>query len=296
MAFNRILVPVDFSDASQRALELALLVRGATGSQVTLLHVASEHRLTDDFEMPPALIPVYDKLQAQIRKRQEDLLASLRTPQVDETLLVEGGPAAQILAQIEAGGHDLVVMGTHGRTGLDHVLMGSVAAGVLRRSPVPVLVTHGQTEVKAINDILVPVDFSERSSRALELAGTLADAMDARIALLHVSPIHPTLLAEMRDFAYDGAALEALESSRRQAVGARLRALAQRFIPDDRLGGLWARDGIAAAQTILEQSEEGRFDLVVLGSRGRTGLNRALLGSVAERVVRLSKLPVLVTH
>lgn len=148
MNFSHILVPVDFSEASERALTLALSLASKTGGRVTLLHVGvMPHFYATEIGLagPSAtLLQQLSREVAQDQRRRLDRLAEERAPEglVVETVLREGFPPTEVLAQVESDGHDLVVMGTSGRTGVQRALLGSVTERVVRECPVPVMVTH----------------------------------------------------------------------------------------------------------------------------------------------------------
>ncbi len=292
MSFTNILVPVDFSPASWRAVEVATWLAQRSGARVTLMHACSpEPVFGAGTELPPEMTPVVTQLTERIASRQRDQLEAMRTPQVSEALLLAGPPTGTICARVREGGHDLVVMGTHGRTGIDRVLLGSIASRVLRRSPVPVLVTPDGDDEIVFEEILVPVDFSEWSERALSLAAAVAELSGGRVSLLHVTPS----LVELRELIRDREALETIEQERRAETGARLQEMAEAHVSPEVLRTIWGADGHPVKQ-IVGACEDIGFDLVVMGSRGRSGLERALLGSVTERVVRLASLPILVSH
>ena len=137
--FQRILVPIDFGEASDRALQLAVELAGDSEAELTVLHVC-EIPIYAYGDMPVAPVDLLSPLADLARKRLDSLLASLRdqVPNV-RGMLKLGAPWQEILAAASELGADLVVMGTHGRRGLAHALLGSVAEKVVRLSPVPVL-------------------------------------------------------------------------------------------------------------------------------------------------------------
>lgn len=131
--------------------------------------------------------------------------------------------------------------------------------------------------------ILVPTDFSKPSAQALEAAIALAQKFSANITLLHVWSMPYTAYSEGLTWPVDG-----MEAAARTELDAALAGAARVYPKVDavlRQGGDWSR--------ILEEIEKGRYDLVVMGTHGRRGLKRAILGSIAERVVRLSTVPVM---
>jgi nucleotide-binding universal stress UspA family protein len=190
-------------------------------------------------------------------------------------------------------------MSTHGRTGLTRVLLGSVAERVVQHSPCPVFVVRQSKRRKktassaSINKILVPVDFSAASRAALKYAITFADRLHARLILFHASDV---------GYAYtpDGYAIydipqlqeSALEAARKQ-MGKLTRTTkfgAVKFETAVRIG--------PPAWKICDAAEEHGADLIITGTHGRTGLQRVLMGSTAEQVVRHAPCSVLVapTH
>jgi nucleotide-binding universal stress UspA family protein len=136
----RILVPTDFSPGSERAATYAVELAETLGASVLLLHT---------WELPVYAVPdgavsfgadVMSRVEVAVTKEAEALAAKLRTPRVDvQARAVQGPPAFEIVRRAPELGVDLIVMGTHGRTGLAHVLLGSVAERVVRTSTIPVL-------------------------------------------------------------------------------------------------------------------------------------------------------------
>ncbi|MCB9758507.1 MAG: universal stress protein [Alphaproteobacteria bacterium] len=147
MPYRNILVPVDLSETSARALRQAIeLARHAKG-KLTLLNVGIlPHVYSDELALGGGVAgPLFTQAGEQAAKEQRHRLERLARQEIPESLeyrilVREGYPPQEILEQIADGEHDLVVMGTHGRTGLKRALLGSVAERVLRESPVPVLV------------------------------------------------------------------------------------------------------------------------------------------------------------
>ena len=143
-----ILVPIDFSEASLHALREAVSLVRVTGGKLTLLHVGVvPHIYATDLgptaTMGTQLLALGRELAVEQRHHLHKV-AKEEVPEdvVCETVLREGFPPAEILAQVEEGGHSLLVIGTHGRTGIKRVLLGSVTERVLRECKVPVLVAH----------------------------------------------------------------------------------------------------------------------------------------------------------
>jgi nucleotide-binding universal stress UspA family protein len=150
---RKFLVPTDFSEGSRAALAMALELARPLGASLTLVHVYQIpfYPLPDGGAIiapPETAAAIVGQAEAELRRtareaqRGNDLVIDART--------VEGVPFSQIVRLAEEGRYDLVVMGTHGRTGLGHLLLGSVAEKVVRASHIPVLTVHGQASENAV--------------------------------------------------------------------------------------------------------------------------------------------------
>lgn len=148
MEFKNILVPVDFSDTAVNATKLAVALARETGGELTLMHIGVvPHFYATELGMSGPSGPLFTQMSQEIAREQRTRLDRLAQDSVPadipcRTLIREGFPPEEILEQVEEGGHDLVVMGTHGRTGLKRALLGSVTERVVRECTVPVMVTH----------------------------------------------------------------------------------------------------------------------------------------------------------
>jgi nucleotide-binding universal stress UspA family protein len=203
--------------------------------------------------------------------------------------LLAGVPWHAIVETLADPSFDLVVMGSHGRTGLARVLLGSVAEKVVRHAPCPVLVVRPSSQPKPFTHVLCPVDFSAYSRDAMELAAELVRPGGAGILLFHSLELPVAYAGDphVPDFM--------------SALDQRSAALLERWAADLR-GKVkvpvttCSRIGRPGQQTLALLEHEPTVDLVVIGSHGHTGIKRALLGSVAEKVVRHAQCPVLVAH
>jgi nucleotide-binding universal stress UspA family protein len=148
MPFRKILVPVDFSDASENATRLAVSLARQTNAHIMLLHIGVvPHFYATELGMSGSTAPFYLQMSKEIAREQlqrlEKLEADFIPDDVSSSIQIrEGFPPEEILEQTEDGGHDLLVMGTHGRTGLKRALLGSVTERVVREATIPVMVTH----------------------------------------------------------------------------------------------------------------------------------------------------------
>ena len=150
-SITRILVPVDFSPHSERAIRYAARLAGQVGASVELLHVVEEFSYGAFSEvyvpnMPDLMQEMINEASAKLVSLKSDMF--LHGADVEAAVFV-GRPSAAIVDRAQAGGFDLIVMGTHGRTGLSHMFMGSVAERVVRTAPCPVLTVRGEAGAEA---------------------------------------------------------------------------------------------------------------------------------------------------
>jgi nucleotide-binding universal stress UspA family protein len=298
MQLSRILVPTDFSDAASRAYEQALFLARSGDERILLLH-----SLPSPIPMIPALAgggpasfaevgPLLDDYTRRLRedasRRIAELAAKAPGGASVETVIEEAlEPHEAILGKARDWNADLVAMGTHGRTGLDKLLMGSVASKVLHRSDRSLLLLRSDSmlfgSTQETHSILVPVDFSAHSHRALAFARYLSSRHRASLHLLHVvellrTPLKPGGLSSQLD----------------ETPGLREKyAEALRDMLSESPGEVTVADG-SPAGGILWWREKLGARLVVMGSRGLTGLERLLVGSVAETVARFCEVPVVI--
>jgi nucleotide-binding universal stress UspA family protein len=159
-AFTHILVPVDFSAHSDRALRYAEMLAARHGAAIELLHVVDDPITTGAWS-PDAYLPnlteLLQSIVAQARTRLEELQKAIAARGLGANVWVVSGVASrEIVARAETG-FDLIVMGTHGRTGLSHAVMGSVAERVVRRAPCPVLTVRDSLSVEETEVVPVTV-------------------------------------------------------------------------------------------------------------------------------------------
>lgn len=290
MAFRKILCPVDFSAGSEAALQYAVHQATRDGAELVLAHAYYVPPSVYAGELPfPA--DVADRLIADCEAglaRAEAQARQLGAERVSTTLLM-GPPADQIAeALTEDEAFDLVILGTHGRSGLSRVLLGSVAESVVRHSPCTTMVVHEADPVTPVRHVLVPVDFQEHSKLAIGLAKQLLETRGT-ITLLHVVEI---------PLAYSGAPPMAQFVA---DVEERAAQVLEQWARDARVGfegevQTRQRIGQPGSKALDLLHDEPVFDAVVVGSHGRTGLRRVLLGSVAEKIVRHADRPVIVAR
>jgi nucleotide-binding universal stress UspA family protein len=296
LATHTILYPTDLCESSPRVFELACALARDHDARLIVLHV----------ELPPVgtaeVIERRDSAGYYAGVWQE--LRQLRAPTANiqvEHHLVVGHVASEILRVAGETQTGLIVMGTHGRSGLGRLLMGSVAEGVVRQASCPVLTVKfpdAPVQVKpaesapdgrragmlSVHTILHPTDFSSHAKGAFARACALARDYGARLVVVHVKPIPPILGSEFGPV-FPPEPTDVYEDLRKHLSCVRP---ADAAIPVEH----HLREGDAATQ-ILSLAGECKCDLIVMGTHGRTGLGRVLLGSVAEAVVRQASCPVL---
>jgi nucleotide-binding universal stress UspA family protein len=210
-------------------------------------------------------------------------------------VLAAGSPASEITVEAARMAADLIVLGTHGRSGFRRLLLGSVTERLLRATETPLLIVPPPVTAPhsvGYDTILCPIDFSQESMRALDFALSLAQESNGRIVLLHV--LEGLLEAlDPKDLPHVNVA-EYFESLERETA-ARLAAA----VPEE--AQLWARPAHRvvrgrAHERILEVAREEHASLIVMGVRGRGALDRLLFGSNTERVIRQALCPVLTIH
>jgi nucleotide-binding universal stress UspA family protein len=302
VAIERILCPIDFSDTSRHAVGHAFAFARWYEARVTIFHVANVPvpvMPASGLAMPP--IGVAEELPQHPPLRLENVAEEVRRfsglrngadPKAAEVVVVEGNPVQEILAQAEQIDADLLIMGTHGRSGFEALFLGSVTEKVLRSTHVPVLTVPPaveRVESVAYRTILCPIEFSDPSTRALEYALTLAKETGARLILLHVIEqlVDAPQLGQVSRFS-----VEEYRRYLEEDAGARLRSA----VPE--VARVWCTPAERvlsgkAYHVILEVADQERAEIIVMGVHGKGVLNRRLFGSTTHHVIREARCPVL---
>jgi nucleotide-binding universal stress UspA family protein len=291
--FKHILCPVDFSDASKHAIDQAVAIAMWYESHITALHVLTPPPFV--FE-PPILLAERGGVSSLPVNRDQicNRLNEWMTPAVaarvpSATKIEEGAPADCILAHAESLSADLIVMGSHGLSGIERFVLGSVTEKVLRHAPCPVLTVPPRTSAAAqppFARVLCPIDFSEPSIEALQVALSMAEEADARLVVMHVLDWHA---GEMPLEPFDDP--DVLSELQAQAA----RRL-DSFITDE--ARVWSRPETKVAvgkayREILASAVDMAADLIVIGVHGRNPIDLAVFGSTTNQVVRRATCPVL---
>ncbi|MGD0643404.1 MAG: universal stress protein [Candidatus Bathyarchaeia archaeon] len=297
--FRRILVPVDESLSSMLSQELAVFLAKKFGSQVTVLHVASHEIMIPLIERPqgtqevesistslgfPRAVEIPKPrgnalpqevvneisnwyvergsrlIEEAVGRFKNDGLA------VEEKLVEQGDPADVIVTEAEKGRYNLIIMGNSGEKERDQHL-GSVAKKVVTHAKIPVLITRNKT---VISRMLVPVDGSEKSEKAIQYAEALAEKTEAKMTLLYVQEstlftLKPEISTEMGNHILANAA-----------------GRVTRTQPESKL------ESGDPAKKIIETAKKGNYDLIVMSSKGHGTVRRFIMGSVSNHVIHYS--------
>jgi nucleotide-binding universal stress UspA family protein len=296
-----ILCPIDFSEVSAHALEQATVVAGWYHAKITVLNVYAP-ALPTLSETYGVSMPADDNEPAEIQRLQE-AARSFARPAIEaqrqvDVIVDRGHPARQILTRASELGTDMIVMGTHGISGFQHLVLGSVTEKVLRTASCPVLTVPPRAHTPSslpFARILCSIDFSNPSLAALEWTWSLAQESRAAVTLLHViewpweeppaphldelPPLEARKLADFR---------RVLETTSR----AKLESLVPLNVGDRVQSTSLIRHG-RAHREVLAEAAACQADLIVMGVHGRNVIDLSLFGSTTNRVVRAAPCPVL---
>ena len=289
---KNIVVPTDFSDCAQRAYEFALNICKQFNSKLTTLH--ARVLFADDLN---EIEPNVEKLNKIQKKIDQSLLDNLqkKTAKANKHILINNKvtrgitPATAILEYIELNNTDLVVMGTHGHKGLTHFLLGSVAEQIIRYSQCPVLTLRPDFEYNVKpKKILVPYDFSDLSQKALHYAINFARKFDSNIDLLYVydPDIHPAL------YTWGMMSINEIIPN----IKAKAKKGFETAIKKERASNMniayHIEDG-KPHRVITQFAKDNGHDLIIIATHSSSGMDRFLLGSVTDKVVRTANSAVL---
>lgn len=289
LKIDKLLCPVDFSEFSKKAFEYAVSLATQYKAKLYIQHLI-EPVTVFSYEGVPGWKEMYDIFESEAETAMQELV---RLPGVQrlqpETSIHIGDTEESILKFAEKEGIDLIVMGTHGRRGVDRLTMGSVTERVLRKAKCPVLAVRkpahdfaspGSENTVHLRKIVLGADFSDHSLRALEYALSLAMEYQAELTLVHV----------LEDVPRDKELQPEIDRLIREMEAP---------LPADTRNWCAVKSTVRIGrpyQEIIQLAMESQTDLIVLGVRGRNALDIALFGSTTHRVLRLGPCPVLCVH
>ncbi len=295
--FNRILVPLDGSELAEKALQPAVKLARKIGGELVLLAAASVQQVfvTEMTAYSASQIETEhahtrDRLTAYLGEMAEQLPSYLPA----HCHVIDGDAAGVIVDTAVSEKIDLIVMSTHGRSGVSRWIMGSVTERVLRQAPCPVLVLREDVE---FDNILITLDGSELAEYALPVGLTFAKMMEGKVVLMSVQPqdeIDPAFIADLERIEPGLGGITRDDYYHR--TESYLERMAKKIKMEfDQEVETEPRDGPPATM-ILNYIEKQDVDLVVMATHGRTGLSRWRYGSVTEKVLREGKSAFLVVR
>jgi nucleotide-binding universal stress UspA family protein len=279
--YRKILVAVDGSDSSKNAFRQACKIVHDDKSWITALTTLPLYQ--DQFDV----LSMKEKVSQRLKEEGENILSDIKTISNEEdvylrTRIEEGSPFQTIVDIADEGGYDLIVMGRHGMKRLDKTPIGSVTARVIGHSNSDVLVVPLNTSI-GWGNILLPTDGSKYCRAATEKAIDLTKSYDGRLNVISV--------------------VDVTEEFQTEAPGIveKLVHEAKKIVNDIKISagahGVKAETFVKEGDTyriITEFSEKENVNVIVMGSHGRTGIRRLLMGSITEKVIGYSPCPVLI--
>lgn len=296
LKINKILFPTDFSTCSKQAFPHALLLAEKYSSELHVLHVITINK--DDPYNPAYDFPHLKEYNIHLEKyadeRSDKFIKKhrVKTARIKKNQVRGYFPPRNILEYSKRYNIDLIVMGTHGRRGLANLFLGSVTEEVIRIAQCPVYIIRAQKvarQIEKINKILIPVDFSEHSKKALTYSKHFCNDIDVELDILHV--------VENRFYPAFNDADKSYSFYSRPIFKEKSLNIILEFLKNTPGPNVPAKINITegfAAREILKFAEKNHSDMIVLNTHGISELNHFLLGSVAKIIVRRSKCPVLI--
>lgn len=283
----KILVPIDFSDLSIKALDVANRFAKLFNGTITPLHAYIPVTDMDGFNILGGAVGTDETMrnvEQVVTQRLNDLVKENLESGIGNDPVVEVGNPANAIASV-AENFDMIVMGTHGRTGFKRLLMGSVAERVLRTCPKPVLLIEEFSKTFPIKNILVTTDFSRNAQKAFPYAKTIAEKTGASINLVHVVS---------KDNFEDLKEIDQMVKDRKKALQEHVQLHFSEL--KDRVKPEVIVSAKSVSEAIHDLNFSRQYNLIVMATIGRTGLKHLLLGSVASSVVRNNETAVLTVN
>ncbi len=298
--FRKIVCPVYLNETSPQMLAYARHFAQPGDGTISLLHVVptDELHLLRKVYRPDESGGADISTAERVAREQLEAIAEehLNDTHYDIVTQFNSNPAAGILEAQKEIGADLVVMSSHGRTGLAHLILGSVAERVVREAVCPVLtIRQGDAEAapSAFQHILVPVDIADRSATALICARQIAAQHGATVYPLHVVPTEDIYLQRDVYRSQEGEGTNLVQAEK--VAKERLAEISQTYLEGVRYEPV-VHVSSDPARTFLEMEKEVGADLLVMATHGFTGLFHLLLGSLTEKMMREAGCPVLALH
>jgi nucleotide-binding universal stress UspA family protein len=300
--FRLIIIPLDGSTFAERALPLAASVATAAASPLHLVRVAEQPALGT--ELYGAVVLNAEGVEEMRREAERSLRATAERVATETGLavtpvIIDWGLPSALIDYVRESGADLVVMTTHDRGRLEHLLLGSVAASVVRQGGAPVLLLRADEESPSgdrppkLRRLLIPLDGSEFATQVIPHALKIATLNHMEITLLSV--VDPTLAIASQALG-EGASMAQSSRSTGQAADP-AETLLEHAAESLRDRALTVRTRVVShrqpSHAIVTYAREQGIDLIAMTTHGRSGIGRMVAGSVAEAVLHRSPTPVL---
>ncbi len=288
MKINKILMPTDFSETANHALDQAIHLAVEHDAELVVLHARVMYE-DDPSKIASKMLDI-EEIEKKIKNEIQVKLQKYKNIRFKHSIVKGYSAPSAILGYLNDNPFDLVVIGTHGRTGIGHFLIGSVAEKIVRYAPCPVLtINRNFIFDRAFKRMLVPFDFSDHARLALETAISFTSSRNAELDLLYVvdKDVHPALYAWGMKSIFDvipdirekakkrmDEVLSEIENSKKVKINKRV------------------VEGIPSKE-IAKFVNENDIDLIIMATHGLVGLDRFLLGSTTEKVIRSVDRPIL---
>jgi nucleotide-binding universal stress UspA family protein len=281
MNIKKILVPSDFSESANRAIDQAIYFATANNAEITILHARVM------YEDNPEKLP---ELEDRELKREEELLKKLKIDtnrhieiNIKHEVIRGFSVHSALLAYINSNEFDLILIGTHGRSKINQFLLGSVAEKVVRYAPYPVITVPPTSRIdNKYRKIVIPYDFSEHAHLALKNAAFFIKDSDSKIEILYV-------LEDKYEPLLDGfeqqSVFESMPFIKKKAKEKLAKTIAELPQPGKITYNFTLKTGTPHKE-ITQYVKEVDADLVIMATHGLVGIDRFILGSTTERVIR----------
>ena len=295
MKINQILVPTDFSENAQHAVDYAIELAKQCSAKLHLLHtpVIPTYLLMDLSYSPgpEAVTRILNDSQESLDKQAATIAAS----GVEHFTAIREGTVHEVIRDYAKEHNvDLVVVGTHGRSGVAKLMYGSVTERVIKTVHTPIIVVPPQDGKTPPSSVVVSYDFSGPAKRAAEVAQAIHCMVPGPVHLVH------SYLDVWGEYTDRGAVVGEAAEKRREALRLGLQEMleadAKELFPDDAKDIQTHLVTGDPAEGILKVAEDVGATLVCAGTTGKSGIERLLIGSVARRLLHDCKVPLLLTH
>lgn len=291
--FGKVLLPLDGSPLAEAALPYAAAFGAAFAGEVTLVHVVDAPFAQVGTPHEAFVDEQRAKAEEAAATYLESAAARVRGQGAAVRTAVLAGPVVETLRDYARGhGTQLIAIATHGRSGAERMLLGSVTSRLIHEAPAPVLTVRpprGGASAAPVSRVLLPLDGSDLAEQALPAAAAIAKQLGIPLTLVQVVPSELEIYMGSNYVAYPFDIMDQLKAAARAYLDAQVGAAEK--------GGAACEVQVAVGAAAVQISEAARAvagTLIVLSSHGRSGLGRAVLGSVADRVIHESHSPVLV--